>query len=112
MRLSRLLLALFLVLVAGRTAASQDSKPQDNGKPTPKSDYIRPWTNITDSAIPAEGVLSAQSTSENLCYALNTYIMARETKHSDATHLVAHRTCTPANRFQMKSAIVVPKPQD
>ncbi len=112
MRFSRLLLAMFLVLVAGRTAASQDSNPQDAAKPTPKSDYIRHWTNSTETALPGDGVLVEQSTSENTCYALHTFVMARESRHSDATRLVAHRTCTPANRFQMKSAVVTPKPQE
>jgi len=112
MRFSCLLLALFLVLVAGRTAAGQDHKPQDNTKPDSKSDYIRQWTNTTDIALPANGVFIAQPASENTCYALNTFVMARESKNSDATRLVAHRTCTPANRFQMKSAVVIPKPQE
>jgi hypothetical protein len=39
-----------------------------------------------------------------LCYSMRTYIMAREDKTSDVTHLVRKVRCTPARKFQFKSA--------
>ena len=109
---SRLLAVVLLVLAACLTAASQDSKPQDDSAGAPQHNYNRPWANDTsDRSLPATDIVSDPPTRENFCYALNTYIMARENKHSDATRLVAHYTCTPANRFQMKAAVVTPQPQ-
>lgn len=39
-----------------------------------------------------------------LCYTMRTYIMAREDKTSDVTHLMRQVKCTPARKFQIKSA--------
>ena len=38
------------------------------------------------------------------CYMMRTYIMARDDKSSDATHLVRKVKCTPARKFNFKTA--------
>jgi hypothetical protein len=51
------------------------------------------------------GDLVVRDTPENdgLCYTMRTYVMAREDKTSDATHLVCEAKCTPARKFQFKT---------
>jgi hypothetical protein len=43
------------------------------------------------------------------CLVLHTLVAARQREGSDETKVVAHYTCTPAHRFQTKSAVVSPK---
>jgi len=38
------------------------------------------------------------------CFTMRSYIMARDDKTSDATHLVRQVKCTPARKFSVKSA--------
>lgn len=38
------------------------------------------------------------------CYVISSYLVARDEKNSDSTHLVGHSTCQPANRYGLKSA--------
>jgi len=40
------------------------------------------------------------------CFTMRSYIMARDDKTSDATHLVRQVKCTPARKFSVKSAVV------
>jgi len=107
MRLTRLLLVAFLILVAGRTAASQEAKTSD----------IRPAVaSFTDASShvwtsrPADRRRNAADTraedGDDICLTMHTMQVARDEKGSDATHLVAERTCTPASQFQTKSAVV------
>ena len=47
------------------------------------------------------------------CLKLRTYIVARDDKTSDATHLVRKVNCTPARKFNFKTADVrVEEPSD
>ena len=127
MRLTRLLLIALLVLIAGKTAASQDSKA-----PTNKSDYVRPFapsnSNSIRPSVSANGIDYPSASHRALpkgkswlvedfqnqndtCLALHTLVVARDAQHSDATHLVSQRDCTPARQFQTKSAVTVPADQ-
>jgi hypothetical protein len=38
------------------------------------------------------------------CFAIRSYLMARENKNSDATHLKAYSICQPSSQYQVKSA--------
>jgi len=38
------------------------------------------------------------------CYAIRSYVVARDSKDSDSTHLAGYSTCQPSNRYQVKSA--------
>jgi hypothetical protein len=52
---------------------------------------------------------SSQETSlgdDYSCFTMRSYIMARDDKDSDATHLVRKVKCTPARKFSVKSADV------
>jgi hypothetical protein len=37
------------------------------------------------------------------CYAIRSYVVARDTKHSDSTHQVSYSTCQPAARYQLRT---------
>ncbi|HEY1678381.1 MAG TPA: hypothetical protein VGG04_11770 [Candidatus Sulfotelmatobacter sp.] len=45
----------------------------------------------------------------NVCFKMRTYVMARDSKDSDSTHLVRYTTCTPANNRAVKK---VARPDD
>jgi Co/Zn/Cd efflux system component len=48
---------------------------------------------------------------DGVCYTLRTYVMARDEKDSDTTHLVRETRCLPAAKLQFKTAIA-PRPID
>jgi len=41
---------------------------------------------------------------DGVCYTLRTYVVARDEKDSDATHLVRATRCLPSARLQFKTA--------
>jgi hypothetical protein len=45
-------------------------------------------------------------TDDMTCLKLRTYVMKRDEKDSDATHLIRKVKCTPARKFSVKSADV------
>jgi hypothetical protein len=51
---------------------------------------------------PAATVDSADS--DNACYAIRSYVVARDDKDSDSTHLVHYSTCQPASRYRLRTA--------
>jgi hypothetical protein len=40
---------------------------------------------------------------EPTCYAIRSYVVARDSKDSDSTHRVSYSTCQPAARYQLKT---------
>ena len=123
MRLIGLLaLLLFVIVFFAAPAASfaqnaetpagvPDNPKADSGVIVP--DQPRPTPSTTDRAMYARqpllehgGDLVFRETEENdgLCYSLRTYVMARDDKSSDATHLARKIKCTPARKFGIKSA--------
>lgn len=38
------------------------------------------------------------------CYAIRSYVVARDSKHSDSVHPAGYSTCVPAKKVQLKSA--------
>jgi len=112
MRLVRLLLVVVLVLIAGRTAAGQDNQT-DNQKTNPRPELTNPpeasHPNHLRAHIPAGYPAPDSLGDSNTCFVMHTTQVARDSKYSDATHVVNVTNCTPASRFQMKSAVVEPK---
>lgn len=45
-----------------------------------------------------------QSLDDTTCYAIRSYVFARDDKDSDSTHLVRYSTCQPANRYRLRTA--------
>jgi hypothetical protein len=126
MRLIGLLALLLFVIVffaapaasyaqtAGSPAAVPDNPKADSGSTVPDQPSPEPVApSSTDRALYARqplmehgGDLVFRETEENdgLCYSLRTYVMARDDKSSDATHLARKIKCTPARKFGIKSA--------
>jgi hypothetical protein len=46
----------------------------------------------------------------NTCYSIRSYLMARDSKDSDSTHLVGTSTCQPARRYGLKTTDPKPHP--
>jgi len=45
-----------------------------------------------------------QLEADTTCYAIRSYVVARDAKDSDSTHLVSYSTCLPSERYGVKSA--------
>ncbi|HKT88305.1 MAG TPA: hypothetical protein VJQ59_07710 [Candidatus Sulfotelmatobacter sp.] len=45
--------------------------------------------------------LETQMADAGACYSIRSYVVARDSKGSDATHLVGYSTCRPANRYRV-----------
>ena len=48
----------------------------------------------------------AQLLRDTTCYAIRSYVVARDDKDSDSTHFVRYSTCQPASRYRLKTAQV------
>jgi hypothetical protein len=48
--------------------------------------------------------LDLQSQGDTTCYAIRSYVVARDNRDSDSTHSVGYSTCRPASRYNLKSA--------
>ena len=40
---------------------------------------------------------------DGACFTMRTYVVARDSKHSDATHLVGYSTCQKASRYRLRT---------
>jgi len=96
---------------ADQDASNPGSNPAEAAKPdsiSPVEQRERPIV-LLQPLLEHGGDLVLREDSNNLdndglCYSMRTYIMAREDKTSDVTHLVRKVKCTPARKFQFKSA--------
>ena len=43
-------------------------------------------------------------TTDSICYAIRSYVVARDDKDSDSTHPVDSSTCQPASHYRVKKA--------
>ncbi len=114
MRLTRLLLVVLLVLVIGRTAAGQEIKANNQNSVQAPPDYVLPAQNARstpqrDFQTERNGFGNDGTPRQDVCLTMHSLIVERSESYSDTTRLVAQRTCTPAVRFQMKSAVVEKK---
>jgi len=47
-----------------------------------------------------------QPDTDNACYTMRSYVVARDSKDSDSTHRVSYSTCQPAQRYQLRTTEV------
>jgi hypothetical protein len=40
---------------------------------------------------------------DGTCYAIRSYVVARDSKDSDSTHPVSYSTCQPASRYRVRT---------
>lgn len=63
-----------------------------------------PASTVFLAPFPADKMALAMSGSDDdTCYAIRSYVVARDSKDSDSTHLVGYSTCRPAARYQVKT---------
>jgi len=43
-----------------------------------------------------------------VCYSIRSYLMARDSKDSDSTHIVGVSTCQPAQKYALKTTVAGP----
>ena len=91
---------------AFRTAPS--AKPDEHWRIIPKSDKDRillmnPETDRKGMAVSPDGPLAA----DTLCYSIRSYLVKRDSKHSDSVHPAGYSTCVPAARYRLKTADAV-----
>lgn len=137
MRLARLLLVFAFLTICGGIAVGQESKT-DQPKSKAQQDYIKPMPapELSSPANPADNNKSHEFTWNGVphrvtgplndkihrltqdyaaalessdCLVMHTIQVARDSKESDSTHVVKVTNCTPAKRFQMKSAVATPQ---
>jgi hypothetical protein len=51
-----------------------------------------------------DSLVSRLEKQDNTCYAIRSYVVARDGKNSDSTHPVNYSTCQPSSRYHVKSA--------
>jgi hypothetical protein len=101
---------------ASKTASSRDSfSAQQASQAHPDSpDQLRNWILEDIPDPPATSASDAPTTnipvpameafnSDNTCYAIRSYVVARDDKDSDSTHLVHYSTCQPAARYRLRT---------
>ena len=91
-----------------RTGSESGSIPLDAMQPDPirlQSGQTVHELYLAQPLLEYGGDLVVRDSPENdgLCYKMRTYVMAREEKTSDVTHLVREAKCTPARKFQFKT---------
>ena len=42
---------------------------------------------------------------DSLCYAIRSYVVARDSKNADSVHPVGYTTCVPASRYQLRTTV-------
>lgn len=52
----------------------------------------------------------AEMARQRICYSIRSYLMARDSKDSDSTHLVGVSTCQPAQQYGLKTTDLKPRP--
>lgn len=85
-----------------------DSAPQSPFQPAGPTTFNDRAVRFAQPLVDHGGdlIFRESSSDDGLCYSLRTYILARENKSSDATHLVRQVKCTPARKFGVKTADV------
>jgi hypothetical protein len=54
--------------------------------------------------------LFSQFEDDHVCYAIRSYVVARDSKNSDSVHPVSSTTCVPVKRYGLKNAKVPTEP--
>jgi hypothetical protein len=105
MRTSALLL-LSLILV-GSAFAGDESATNSSQEPAAQSPAAGSFSTMRYDEM---GRLRFLPESEAMCLKLRTYVVRRIDPNSDITRLHSYRTCTPAWKFQTRSAVLQETP--
>jgi len=111
MRLTGLLAVLLFLLIVffAAPAASFAQAAADAARPAVSHD--KSVDDILQSMNNLAGRDVWELERDGVCYTLRTYVVARDEKDSDSTHVVRATRCLPATRLQFKTATApAPKP--
>ena len=86
---------------AGKTAMDRLRIDQYKIDQSSKKDRNRQF-NVMVPDDPLALPLAGQPGQVVTCLKIRSYVVARDSKDSDATHLVSYSTCQPANRYGLK----------
>jgi hypothetical protein len=51
---------------------------------------------------------TGDSSDDHSCFMIRSYVVARDSKYSEATHFVRSSTCQPARRYGLKTTVAQP----
>ena len=92
-----------------QTASSQSSIDKSSTKQEmpARQTFFRPTGDDLFLVQPSEdkGILIAGDSptlGDSFCLSIRSYVMARDSKYSDSTHLVRSSTCVPARKYKVK----------
>lgn len=100
---------------AGSQAEAAKPQPYDDptvSTPTPESlavDLLGPGREVSNRSRPTH-LVSSGTDRDASCFTMRSYLVAREGRDSDSTHLVGYTTCEPASRVEFKTAIHTTRP--
>jgi hypothetical protein len=99
MVLTRLLPAVMLLFACAGPALAQSRESKtssDSASQIPSSDFLS----------------GAQAQPDASCLFIHSYLMVRDSPHSDGTHVRTSTTCVPTARFRMYSATIQERVKD
>jgi hypothetical protein len=73
---------------------------------TPKESWNIFANDIRPESEPRVGHLVSSDTqlvADSLCYTIRSYVVARDSKHSDAVHPAGYSTCQPASKYRLRT---------
>ena len=115
MRITGLLaVLLFLVIVLFAAPAASHAQTAPATATTAEIATPKPSLPLTDRLLEEarhyrQFADSLELERDGVCYTMRTYVMAREDRDSDTTHMVRYTRCLPAWKLQFKSATEEPQ---
>ena len=110
-----LLLTAAVLLSSAMTFAQQaDSHPLDvptqqqlspmlPANAPPIASEINPSLLLSPSIDPMMVTSDKRPIDDTICYKIRSYVVARDSKHSDAVHPVGYSTCQPASKYRLRT---------
>jgi hypothetical protein len=84
--------------------ANQQKIPQ-TAPPEPQKDLLLtvPSSPANSLSEPAKFGPPEQLSDDVFCYTMRSYVVARDSKHSDSVHPVGYSTCQPASKYRLRT---------
>ena len=108
MRLTGLLALLLFILIMFFAAPAASFAQTANTIVTARTATLSAALQPNDYTVPdlsRRASFGSEFERDGVCYTMRTYVMAREDKDSDATHMVRATRCLPAWKLEFKTAV-------
>lgn len=66
---------------------------------------INPSLLLSPSIDPMMVMSDKRPIDDTVCYKIRSYVVARDSKHSDAVHPVGYSTCQPAGKYRLRTTM-------